>query len=473
MKNTEQADRGNTARYYLPEEGIYLEKWKQGRPCATAAGKRNPIPLDPDEMALLEQCDGMTPIEPSLLTDRLEAMRIIRRCGRGTAPATPIRIIEHPNYYVRQIDWAVTDRCNYNCRHCFHAVDNTTHRNEFSLEEAMRFLDEVRECGIRALRLTGGEPTLHPRFREIVTGMRERGLFLNTLVTNGSRITPEFLAFLKERHPEVIILLSFDGIGWHDWMRQHPGSEEKTLEAIRLSREAGLKVYINANVHRKNADGMFATVEKLVSLGADRIRIIRTSESPRWELNKENDTLLPEEYYDFSMRFARQYRDSGLRVPVTIWQSLYLNGERKTFSILPVKAPAACFTGKERICSAMMIKPSVQANGDVVPCSPMAGLFEFLGVHLGNVHERSLKDLLTEGAFAQMITATAGEKMEKNPECAACRYFKECQGGCPALSFVSGGSVFSSDRYKCAFFRNGYAEKYRRLMEEWKEIEKR
>ena len=469
METKELAAGTGPVKTYIPEEGVTLEKWKQGRVCVTAGGAKTPLPLDPDEISLLEKCDGKTSIESSLLTDRLEAMRIIRRCGEGAEPVPPLRVIKHPNYFVKQIDWAITDRCNYNCRHCFHAVDNTTHRNEFSLEEAMRFLDEVRECGIRALRLTGGEPTLHPRFREIVTGMRDRGLFLNTLVTNGSRITPEFLSFLKELYPDVLILLSFDGIGWHDWMRQHPGSEEKTLEAIRLCKEAGIRVNINANVHRKNADGMFGTVKKLVSLGVDRIRIIRTSESPRWELNKKSDTLLPEEYYDFSMRFAKQYRDSGIRVPVIIWQSLYLNGSREAYRIFPIKGPAACYTGKSRMCSAMMIKPSVQANGDVVPCSPLAGIFELKGIHLGNIRERSLKELLTESPFTEMITATVAEKMEKNPECAACPYMKECQGGCPALAFVSGGSVFSPDRYKCVFFQKGYAEKYRRTMEGWKE----
>ena len=47
---------------------------------------------------------------------------------------------------------------------------------------------------------------------------------------------------------------------------------------------------------------------------------------------------------------------------------------------------------------------------------------------------------------------------------------KKCQSGCPALSLISGGSVYSSDDYKCIFFRNGYAEKYRKALEGWTDL---
>ncbi len=455
---------------YALEKGVQVETWKQERPCLFLPDTVTPVWLDEEELALLKHCDGITPIEPSPVRDRLEVMRIIRKCDENEHGVQPVPVIEYPNRYVETIDWTITDRCNYNCRHCFHAVDNTTHRDEFSLAEALHLLDEIRSCGIRSISLTGGEPTLYPWFREVVEGMRERGLCLNTLITNGSLLTPELLSFLKALHPNVLIRLSFDGIGWHDWMRQHRGSEEKALEAIRMSKAAGLQVHINTNVHRKNADVMFDSVKMLAGLGVDRIRVIRTSESPRWELNKADDTLTPEEYYDFSVRLAEQLRCSGIQIPVVIWQSLFLFGRKKTFRILPIKGNAECFKESARLCSALTRKPSVQANGDVVPCAPLGGLLAFHGVHLGNVHEKGLRELLTEGPFIDIITSTVGDKLQQNQKCASCRYVKECQGGCPALSLVSGGSVYSSDNYKCVFFRNGYAEKYRKALEGWTDL---
>ena len=127
------------------------------------------------------------------------------------------------------IDWTITDRCNCSCLHCFHAADNTIHRDEFSYDEAMQLLDDIVDCGIPAVRLTGGEPTLYPYFREVVKGIRKRGLTLKTLITNGTLLNDELLGFLKEYSPKTEIMISFDGIGCHDWLRQRKGSEEQAL----------------------------------------------------------------------------------------------------------------------------------------------------------------------------------------------------------------------------------------------------
>ena len=119
-------------------------------------------------------------------------------------------------------------------------------------------------------------------------------------------------------HPYTEVMYSFDGIGFHDWLRQHPGAEEQALKAVRLCKQAGLNVAINMNVNRKNRDVLFDSVKMLSELGADKIRLIKTTEAPRWQLNAADFSLTPEEYYDFSIDFAGWYRDSGLTLPVTI-----------------------------------------------------------------------------------------------------------------------------------------------------------
>ena len=62
------------------------------------------------------------------------------------------------------LNWAVTGRCNYRCRHCFMAADNGPMLGEFTWEECLALLDECERCGVQTLTLTGGEPMLHPRF---------------------------------------------------------------------------------------------------------------------------------------------------------------------------------------------------------------------------------------------------------------------------------------------------------------------
>lgn len=371
---------------------------------------------------------------------------------------------------IKCIDWTITDRCNCNCLHCFHAADNTMHRNEFSYDEAMRLLDDIVECGIPAVRLTGGEPTLYPYFREVVKGIRERGLLLRTLITNGILLDAELLGFLKEYHPNAEIMISFDGIGCHDWLRQKKGSEEQALGAIRASIAAGFPVLINTNVNRKNRDVMFDSFKMLAETGITILRIIRTTEAPRWELNKESYTLTPEEYYDFSCDFAAQYKSSRYPVPVTIWQSMYLNRWTETFSCYPVVCSAKEYCEDSYLCEALFNKLSIQSNGEMVPCAPFGGYFAHHDIHMGNVHTDSLKNLLSHGKLYASITHTVGEKLRHNKKCGSCRFAKNCLGGCPALSILSGGNMLSSDQYKCIFFEKGYYEKYCKTMAGWRNL---
>lgn len=452
---------------YIVEDNIRIGKWADGKACYTIAGRSRQFPLTPAEFELLQKCDGRTEIGPNDRLYVLDAMRLIRRCKTGEAKLKPGQITEYPNKLSCIIDWTITDRCNYNCLHCFHAADNSVQREEFTKEEAFRFIKEAGECGVPAIRLTGGEPTLYPHFREIVEEIRNRGMVLKTLITNGALFDDDMAAFIKNIHPNAQIMFSFDGIGTHDWLRQHKGSEESVKRAIMAAKNAGLNVHINMNVNRKNRDVICDSVQMLSDMGVDIIRIIKTTEAPRWQLNAKDESMTIEEYYDFSIKFAEWYKERELPVSVTIWQSLFIRGRDKSFHVLPVKSSRCTYDEDAPVCSAMLKKLSVQANGDIIPCAPLGGLFTLKNIHMGNVKTDGLQKLLTEGALYDCVTHTAGDKRSNNPKCGNCRYFENCQGGCPALSFLFGGSELSSDEYKCTFFRDGWYGKYMEVLDGW------
>jgi hypothetical protein len=46
--------------------------------------------------------------------------------------------------------------------------------------------------------------------------------------------------------------ISFDGIGFHDWIRQREGAQEQTIAAMELCVENGIEVVSNTQVNRRN-----------------------------------------------------------------------------------------------------------------------------------------------------------------------------------------------------------------------------
>ena len=456
--------------YYILEDGIKLKKWASGWSCCVTGEVRTPFPLRPEDYELLKSCDGMKDMPESEALRAWEAMGVIRRCREGEACLAEGQVREYPNKLNCVLDWTITDRCNYNCLHCFHAADNNMQKNEFSREEAFRLIAEAEACGVSQIELTGGEPTLYPYFRDVVQEIHDRGIHLGCVVTNGSLMDEELAAFIKKLHPHALIAISFDGIGIHDWLRQHEGSEESALNAIRVCVNAGLKVVSNMTVNRRNKDVLFDTVKMLADMGMDHLRIIKTTEVPRWALNAEDFSMTPEEYYDYTIEFAKKYRDAGLTIPVRFWQVLTLDGRNKIYNIMPVKASRKTFCEYELICPDVLKKLSVQPNGEIIPCAPMAGILSSRGIHLGNVKQEGLQKMLSEGPLYEQVAYTVKDKMKANPKCASCKYFTHCQGGCPAVGLLFNGSLLGTDDYKCLFFEKGYYKKISEAMKGWKSM---
>ena len=457
----------NEELYYILDENILLRKWMDSPPCYLYRGKRGLSELTEEEYDFLRKCDGKTPLKKEFLADKLELCGMIHPIEKGTKTLLPEQVMELSNHRLLGIELNITDQCNYNCLHCFHAADNKAPRSVYTYEEVVRFLDEMKQCGISRLRLTGGEPTLHPQFRQVLKDMKDRRIQLKTLVTNGSTMDGELAAYIKALHPKAEIMISFDGIGFHDWMRQHPGSEEKTLEAIRICKKAGLGILVNMNVNRKNRDVIFDSVKMLDEEGVDKVRIIKTTEAPRWELNAKDQSLTVPEYYAFCLDFASKIKISPVRAYLIIWQCLSMDPKKKWFSCLPVKAATGCYDEKAPICRAFSGKTSVMAYGDIFPCSAFAGYNERQGIRMENVKSQGLQKTLQGGSFLTAITHTVGEKRKANEKCGSCRFFENCQGGCPALSVLTGGGMLAPDAYKCIFFENGWYERFCEALDGW------
>ena len=94
----------------------------------------------------------------------------------------------------------LTYRCNNTCCHCWLWLppDAPQGREELSLVEIQRIVDEARQMGCRAWAISGGEPMLRPDFTEIFEYVTRKSVFYS-LNTNGTLITPEVARLLTRR----------------------------------------------------------------------------------------------------------------------------------------------------------------------------------------------------------------------------------------------------------------------------------
>ncbi|MBQ3507364.1 MAG: radical SAM protein [Clostridia bacterium] len=456
--------------YYILNPQIALRSWWRVPYAYYVKGVRDAKKLTKEEYDLLSLCNGNTDMEEGELIDSLVHRGFISLCEKGEKVLDPWQHRVCDNRYFPALNWMITGKCNYNCLHCFNASDNAPLMSEFSLDEAEKLLDEAEACGINAFTVTGGEPMAHKQFFEILEGIYRRNMFVEELNTNGFYINQAALDRIKAMGCDPLIKISFDGVGHHDWLRNRKGAEADALRAIKLCIDNGFRVKAQTNVHRRNLDSMLPTAKLLDEMGVDEMRIIRTTEVPRWNENAKGATLELEEYFDSMLKFVGEYVQDEHQMDVDIWQFLSLFPRRKAYRMRPVECECGEYRDSIPVCRGNRGMVAVSANGHVFPCMQMSGYYEARGDILGNVKESGLQPLLQCGKYLSEVCTTVGELAKANPTCGSCPYFKHCVGGCRAVALTLTGDKMGVDLSKCLFFKKGYIQKVESCLENWKNI---
>lgn len=103
------------------------------------------------------------------------------------------RVIE----YVRI---SLTEACNFCCPYCRdEEITASSQYNLVSVEEWMIILESFYKLGIKAVRLTGGEPLLYGPIMELLKGLQEKQWFEDISMTTNGSLLGEYAKELKEK----------------------------------------------------------------------------------------------------------------------------------------------------------------------------------------------------------------------------------------------------------------------------------
>jgi molybdenum cofactor biosynthesis enzyme MoaA len=136
--------------------------------------------------------------------------------------------------------------CNLTCRHCY-SRSGPAVRESLPYPIVRRFLADARDQGYEVAAFSGGEPFLHPQFREIVEAAREIGLGA-IAVTNGTVLKGPRAAALPLLD---LVAVSVDGPEEvHNGLRGSPTAFARMLEGLELIRGSAVPFGIAHTVTR-------------------------------------------------------------------------------------------------------------------------------------------------------------------------------------------------------------------------------
>ena len=189
----------------------------------------------------------------------------------------------------------LTEGCNLACRHCWMGpkLDVTgSHYPTLPVELFETAIREAKPLGLSGVKLTGGEPLLHPHFTRLLEIIRREELKL-TVETNGLLCTPEIAAEIA-KSPNRFVSVSIDGTdaATHEGVRGVAGSFEAARQAVRNLVTAGIRPQIIFTVMCINAAQVDAMVRMAEELGAASLKFNVVQPTARGEKLHENQETL-------------------------------------------------------------------------------------------------------------------------------------------------------------------------------------
>ena len=203
--------------------------------------------------------------------------------------------------------WSITSACTYRCPHCYQGFDPA---EEMPLEKMCQAAREVRNFGVTAWAVEGGEPLL--RFERLTALLKElKGLEV-WVNSTGFGATDEKIALLKEL--EVTgIMSSIHSVssGKHDAFTGVKGSFDTALEFLSRCRKSGMLTGFNTVLSDQEIiDGEIDNIMALAQEHqCDYIQLIHPKSCGRWG-KKNFDRALHEKAIAIACAAQKRYNSA-------------------------------------------------------------------------------------------------------------------------------------------------------------------
>lgn len=456
-------------RHFILSPDFSLRGWKRLPYAIQSVSRPVTFFFSENEWELLTLCNGHTPMDWEKLTvterDRLikwEKAGFIVPCGSDESLAAKQEYRFYPARFKEKVQWSITGRCNFKCRHCFMSAPHALH-GEPSFGQLMTMLDAFERCGIKGVELTGGEPLIRPDLWRITDEILRRGMVIPTIYTNGLLVSDDFLDGLESRNIRPAIQVSFDGVGHHDWMRGVQGAEKAVTDALIRCQKRGFPTFASMVLCRENVGSIRETVNRLAELGCLGVKICGASPQGEW-LSQREHYLTQAQIFAAFLDYLPHYFEDGLPLSIGLEGFFSYDKFSGTISAFSERNVPENRFGRSLLCADARREMYVSPRGKVLPCMLMAG--GAAEEMFPNMLETPLEEILDSGSFYMETTdLRVSDFMAHNPECQSCGFRSQCCGGCRAVAQrESPGDFLAINPVTCQYFKDGWHERKTALL---------
>ena len=202
--------------------------------------------------------------------------------------------------------WNLVRRCNLTCMHCYSISADIDFPGELSSAEVLRVMDELKAFRVPALILSGGEPLLRKDIFEIAQRAKTLG-FYTALSTNGTLIDLALATRIRDTGFDYVGI-SLDGLEkTHDKFRRKEGAFGKSLNALRLCRDLGVRIGVRFTLTQDNAADLPGLLERVEAERIDKFYLSHLNYAGRGNTNRKHDAQFRAARVAMDLIFSRAW----------------------------------------------------------------------------------------------------------------------------------------------------------------------
>lgn len=341
---------------------------------------------------------------------------------------------------LKVISWNITKKCNLRCRHCYlpatyddKSMPEAKDHQDLGTREALQVIDQIALVNPEVMLIfSGGEPLLREDIFELAEYASKKGMMV-VLGSNGLVMNNNIACKLKQKGVSGISI-SLDSCSpeIHDSKRSLEGAWQRATESVKICKDNGLSVQVNAVVTRENYDEMPGLLNYSHTLGA---RVFSPFFLVCTGRGEEITDISPGQYEQIlSFIVEAQGTHNGMIVRTRCAPTY----RRILYQYKPQSPLLKMDTGR---CMAGIHYCRITPSGDVTPCP-------YMPLVAGNVRIQGFKKIWENSREFFSL-----RKPFLKGKCKQCEFQLIC-GGCRARAFASYQDYMEEDPW-CSYIPKG------------------
>ena len=354
----------------------------------------------------------------------------VKQTNEDIKSITNIKHLSFP----KQVSLYLTSACQLNCIFCFY--DNKRHifKKSVSADNWIKLINDLKKYGVMYISLLGGEPTLYKDINKILKCLDDLKI-KSTITTNGYMMKQStFNIICNSKY--ITPTISLQSI--NDYTNKYlMGINSFYADNI-------VKRFIdNGKVPRINTVITNQTIGELCDMVDYCVKNkITEFYTDVYVENSGNENLKSHtyaEYKDIKSQIEKYIKKKGYEDKINYQLQGCL-----LYSAYNSDEEYANLSSYETIkygCEGGHTKIEIMPNGDVYPCV----MFSHSQFDYDNAFKKNIKDIWYNSKYLNKLR---NNKCEYS-SCLNCKYYKFCNGGCPAIILNSKKSIIKEADDRC------------------------